>query len=95
LGLKGELKKTACFEMNWLPTKVPNSIPKGTPPVNQNTNSVHEDTSSTSDYVNDRSDIIDELGRRLVVRNGVNEDQLREEASKPSQIRTIQTEIVA
>jgi putative transposase len=100
--LKGELKKAACFEMNWLPTKVPNSIPKGTPPVNQNTNSAHEDTSSTSDYgeiaardalteilrsgaqkmlkaaiekevsdyVNERTDIVDENGRQLVVRNG-------------------------
>jgi putative transposase len=70
--------------------------------VNQNTNSVHEDTSSTSDYgelaardalteilragaqkmlkaaieqevsdyVNERTDIVDETGRQLVVRNG-------------------------
>jgi hypothetical protein len=97
-----ELKKAAYFGMNWLPTKVSDSITKGTPPLDQNTNSVIEDTAATSnfgdltagdalteilrtgaqkmlkaaieqevlDYVSDRVDIIDELGRRLVVRNG-------------------------
>jgi len=28
-----ELKKAACFEMNWLPTKVSDSFAKGTPPM--------------------------------------------------------------
>lgn len=88
--------------MNWLPTKVSNSFSKGTPPVNQNTSSVIEDTAATSDfedvtardalteilrtgaqqmlkaaiekevsdYIEERKEIVDDSGRRLVVRNG-------------------------
>ena len=88
--------------MNWLPTKVSDSFTKGTPPVNQNTNRVSENTASSAefedvtaqdmlseilrsgaqrmlraaierevaDYVKERQDIVDESGRRLVVRNG-------------------------
>lgn len=36
--------------MNWLPTKVSNSLPKGTSPMIQNTTSVLEDTAATFDF---------------------------------------------
>lgn len=96
------LKKAACFEMNWLPTKVSDSFAKGTPPVNQNNHSAPEDPEGTAnsldatprdalteilrsgaqrmlrtaierevaEYIEDRQNIVDESGRRLVVRNG-------------------------
>ena len=44
-----ELKQAACFEMNWLPTKVSDSFAKGTPPMIHGNSSTATDATSQDD----------------------------------------------